>query len=336
MMKLYLWILMPMMIFSQIKYRAGDSPFILKVGSNEKYHTVQSAIDDWQVGHIILLAPEYFNESVTLSDSGMTFIGSGRGTVISSITISNVDIQISDMTIKDFTSVCTIAYAWNKNPNIIENCYITGNINNGTTSIQDKYKLIIKDSHIFSKDKILYNNSSNSEFALVNTEILPLSSDANERISFIIDNGRVSFENCSLFFVDSIYYGHTDTYGSSIFMINSFGFITTIKPTGNTDYWEVLVCRNSELVFDDTKNITIEGKFEFDIQNSEIKIPNIIYNSTASSRISHSTQLGYQSTSTISGSALNNLYINHSIFHFAAPIGLGEDNYNSWEAFIDN
>lgn len=82
-------------------------------------------------------------------------------------------------------------------------------------------------------------------------------------------------------------------------------------------------------------NIKIEGKFEFGLFYSRFFMPNIEFDSIAVSRWDYVEQIGWGSTSTITGSGLNKLYIRHSVFHCSAPSGLAEDQYNAWNSMID-
>ena len=82
---------------------------------------------------------------------------------------------------------------------------------------------------------------------------------------------------------------------------------------------------------------TINGAFELDIINSTPSLyKNIVFNSTANSRIMNMQQRGYLSTSQISGTGLNKLRIYNSSLSGTAPVGLADDRGNNWSAFMDN
>ena len=305
-----------------------------------KYKTIAHAVGDWATSKIVLLAPETFTEDVIISEDFTLLVGMQQeGSIIDgSLTISGKDVIVENLTISgDLIITCTDTWDWFKWITI-RNCTIKGNIYFGTASTRLKYQALLFNCRINpSEDYIpaahtiyVYGDSTHLGRDKIINSISYAASD------IVLNNGKLQYANCEKIVIGTITYEGSS--GDSWFGFTNCEVQLTGAITNNKispDY-AILVFRWSRIVRDSSlTSLTFTNLFELDVMTCEWQMPDLVFDSTANSRLTRVIQLGYGSTSTISGTGLANLYCQDSDFACAAPAGLGE-NSSRWNIFIDN
>ncbi len=355
-----LFSLLPIFIFAQGTYTSSftgsqiDSVLsnslmtpqnILFVSSKSKYKTISSAISAWQAGDVIFLAPQTFNENVTLSDSGITVVGLNREqTSINNLTIRGKDVVVKNIHVKDTLKVLCSDSITFYTYNLLDNCIFSGDVFIGTSDSMNIYGTKINNSLFNGYNKnFIYNSQMiwdedhwQGDLFLPNDTINTKTWDKAGWYDFYLYHGTIDLQYANMIEVDTIFYMPASSGYAQLSLINSRLICTTIINTDSlSSHIQVFAQQGGSFSADSV--LKIQGKFEFDFYWCRIYMKNNIeYNSTVSSRFSNSQEFMYGSTAIIYGTHLSNLYIQHCIFHCSVPTGLGEDIGNSWNAFIDN
>ncbi len=301
------------------------------------FNTITAACSAWTAGKVIYLAPQTFGESVTLDKAGMSIYGMSRDkSIITNLTITGKDVSVSDITVSgNFSHICADAllyYKWST----IKNVLFQGDVSIGSSGTQNLYTVRFFNCWLNGSGKHLIVNSETSMHSVVfdNCEIFSL----DNQYSFNIYQGLVAFKNClnvrwyDFNYTSDTYLMHVDIYNCRIWFAHDF------VTSATNPRISVLAIYDSNIYKLQAYSgaWTFDGYFELIMARCSWFYPNLIFNSLANSRIIDVVGLGIDSPYTISGSGLINLHIQKSIFHCAAPAGLGEDNANIWQAFIDN
>lgn len=335
--------------FSKYMFHDGVTPnTILYVcstanGTNE-YKTITDALAHYVTGAVILLAPEYFNEDITISADNVYIQGLNKElSKIKSLTVTGGYCRLENFTVNGtatFTSQKANSGHWN--PDVgskIENIIFRGALNFGTVATTLIENVISKNCGVYGGGQITVNLPTSNAMIIYGMEIRPTSTDVNLRSSLYVRGGSVTFEKGNALYFDSVAYVNTGNYTLISFShcnplrIYEMAFVTSTA-------FHILVfdyCRLDWGGYQVAGTWTINGAFELDIINSTPSLyKNIVFNSTANSRIMNMQQRGYLSTSQISGTGLNKLRIYNSSLSGTAPVGLADDRGNNWSAFMDN
>lgn len=346
MIRTILILIIPFILSAQIKYKVGSNPNIIKVGTNEKYKTIASALDDWSAGYIIQLAPESFNENITLSDSGVYIYGINKElTSINKLQLDGIDCHIENISVIDTLKLlCQEGILEERKGTKFINCNFYGDCLFGEDGTTLKEKFLLQDCNFIGTNKKLYFNiESNAILSLgywsnffINCYVKSPSSIDSTNYDIYIENGGAVFRSCNNLNFYNIYFDNTESHAVELRFeyCRWINFLNGITATSSDDYVSVFVISESQ--FNMNVPWIIQGRFEFDVWNSSGFMEDITFNSSAYSRINYFQEMGYENDAIIQGDSLNNVFIKHSIFHCAAPAGLGEDLQNSWESFIDD
>ena len=323
--------------------------YVAKAGG--EYNNIKSALKDYKVGGIILLAPEYFNEDITISKDSVNIRGLHTDlTKINSLTVLGKDCSFESLTVLgNLNLIRSIVGEWHylSNRNYFKDMKFYGDCNLGLPEIKLLYPFTFNDCKFLGEDSRLYFNCySGGQSNYFNNSYINgwngLMGSSSSGLSIIVDNGGVVFDGGHVY-IDTLYYGDPQVI-SLVYLQNiSQCSINYIIMSENTDQYKVLTIKHGFYLFNN--DVVIQGKFEFNAEHCQLNLGwdgdglknnDITFNSTTNSRLTYVQQLGYNSTSVIKGNRLDKLHISHSIFHLKAPTNLGSDTTNSWGAFIDN
>src|SRR5574338_679159 len=107
----------------------------LAQGTNE-HATIASALSAYQPGMLIILAPEYFDEDVTISIDNVHIQGLNKElSKIKSLTVTGSDFRMNNLSVLNTTTfISQEAWDWFSNGIIINDVDFYGTLNIGTTS----------------------------------------------------------------------------------------------------------------------------------------------------------------------------------------------------------
>lgn len=312
---------------------------VLAVGTNQKYTTIASALADFVEGDIIYLSPEQFNEDITISTDSVKILGMSRElSRIKSIVVNGSNAQLKNLSIIEtatFTSQET--WDWFSNGILVEDVDFLGALNIGTptTVLQESIRMYNCAMLGNAQDLIINCYNGNNVFYDFRMQHSLLGSENN----IIIYGGRLEFERGKGMFINNLQYMTAGTYSLVTFSHQYPMAIKQIITVISTEF-HILTIENSRFdlgLSSGGSDFTFSGKFELDILQSSVAIwDDIIFNSSAPSRLNQFMHRGYSSTTTISGTGLAHLYIYNSSFKCASPGGLGGDAGNIWSAFVDD
>src|SRR5574343_123629 len=144
------------------------SPKLLYVsvsGSNtdNQYKTVSSALSDFNVGDTIQLAPETFNEDISITKDNVRILGTIKDfSQVKSLTITGKDAVIENIYISGtFYSLCQNGFNFHKATKL-NNCRFSDNILIGTNSISNNYGLEFNNCLFDGIDKKIVSNNNSS------------------------------------------------------------------------------------------------------------------------------------------------------------------------------
>lgn len=310
----------------------------LAQGTNE-HATIASALSAYQTGMLIILAPEYFDEDVTISIDNVHIQGLNKElSKIKSLTVTGSDFRMNNLSVLNNTTfISQEAWDWFSNGIIINDVDFYGALNIGTTSIVLQEAIRMYNCAELGNDKNIIINCYNGNNIFYDFRVQHSSAPISNGI--YIYGGRVDFEGGTGIFLDSLVYKTPSVYSQisfkHIYAMNIYNLVTA-----NSTAFHVLAfdyCRFDFGEYQVAGNITIDGRFELDIFNSSPYIyKNIVFNSIANSRFVGMQQRGWQSTSQISGTGLSYLRIYNSSLSGTAPVGLGGNSGNVWSAFMDD
>jgi hypothetical protein len=302
------------------------------------FTTIATAITAWTTGKVILLAPETFSENVTLASAGMVLIGMSKyNTIIGNLTITGKDCYVKEITVSgDFENTCTNSYLYYKY-SLIEDSILSGNVSIGNISVENTYGIHFFNCGLNGSSKTLLVNVTFDGQLLLFESCMIFSADPQYNLN--IYKGWIRFHSCSQTrWYDFKYISATEFMHVDFFNCNFIWFHHEIETNLTNPNISVFYAVDSGLYKRGAfaGSWTFQGAFELDIIRCSWFYPNIVWNSTANSRITDVTGLGYASASTITGTGFNNLYIQGSRFYCTAPnLPIGHDVDNQWEAFLD-
>ncbi len=313
----------------------------LAQGTNE-HATIASALSAYQTGMLIILAPEYFDEDVTISIDNVHIQGlSKERSKIKSLTVTGGSPNINNLTVVNdavFKSAKTVNYFDTKI--VLNDIDFFGDLSLGTSTQRMDESYLIKDCTMYGDNKFIVNTlyGLHSDRIILNMRMLPIATEGviGNRSDIWIYEGNLRFENSGTMYVDSLKFITTDKYALVGFYHCYPLFIDVIYTSTSTQY-HILVIQHCVLTLGTTSDFIFNGLFELDVIQSSVSIKtNIIFNSTANSRFDGFQQRGYNSPTTITGTGLAYLRIYHSTFRCTAPVGVADDRNNVWSAFIDD
>lgn len=312
-----------------------------------KFNTVQSAVDAWMPGRTILLGSETFNERVVISDSGLTIKGISRDlSKVNKLAVTGKNCLIESFTLIDSLIINRsnpAEWNWVHLQNSFVNMKFYGDVNLGLPGIQLLYPFEFNNCEFLGSGKNIYFNNYNGQYSnyFKNSYIngwdgTPCDTVSPSAIDIYVEEGGCTFDGGRIY-LDTLYFADPDTMSIVTFTNMAQCWFGTISMTTSTAQFRTLFLKYGFYLFE--KDILFQGKFEFDIEFAQINMlnHNWVWNSIANSRFFSVQQLGWNSTSTITGAvgALDNLFVFHSTFGMAAPEGLGANTANSWNSFID-
>lgn len=309
--------------------------------SINEYQTIASALADYHPGDVIMLAPEYFNEDVTISIDSVHIQGLNKHlSKIKSLTVTGGYCWLENFTVNGiatFTSQKPNVGHWNFiNNSKLENVIFLSALNLGTDVVTLTENMIIKSCGVYGGGQININLPTSSAIYLYDMDIRPSTS---ARSSLYLYGGSTTFEKGNALYFDSISYVNPNNYTHLFFSHCNPLRISDMSLVTSTQF-HILVLDFCRLDWGDYQvagSFTFSGLFELDIINSSPTLfKNIVFNSTGNSRIMNMQQRGWGSTSQISGTGLINLRIYNSSLSGTVPDGLGADGNNNWSAFMDN
>lgn len=313
---------------------------VLEVAKYGKpFTSIQTAINTAAANDHIIIYPGTYNENVTIATAGITISGiDKKKTFIDSITITGKDVVLSNISVSgNSTIVCTVTYDWGKWIEVSD-CDLYGNVNLGTTETACSYKVRLLRVFIYGDStKTLVQNFADSTWShAVDCSMDSGKWGTRDSITYSVYRGRLDWYNCKNIIIGTLQYVNNNIWSLAHFEQCDLRINILSTSASNTSNTHILAIRQCHALAPKDQTWTFDGRFEFDVQQSLFWYPAIVFNSTANSRIQHVTGCWYQNANTITGTGLANLYIHQSLFHCAAPVGLGEDMNNSWEAFVDD
>lgn len=327
-------------IDSALQFSLSMTKNVLYVSSTStKYTTINSALADYQAGDLILLAPETFSEDITLTIEGMQIQGVSKElSIVQSITVTASRAFISNLTVENaFTLNGSGSGVVFDEILKVTDCNFNGDVFLGTTTQSTDHFVHFGQSNFTGENKQLVCNNSGYNY-FNDCYFVNDFSDFSSCYDLKLYQGSSRFYQCnqmqfdSLVYVDSGIYAHMEANGSVLLASQ----LTNLETGGLS---KVLAVRESQFYFDgNTDTVTIDGSFELDIERTRIKFPTMefIFNSTHESRWEHVQQVGYNSSTTISGTGLENIALRFSTFGMSAPGNFMEQVSVVWNVFLDD
>lgn len=323
--------------FNTVLYVSND--YTTNASINE-YKTIASALANYDSGDVIILAPEYFDEDVTINIDNVHIQGLNKElSKIKSLTVTGGYARLENFTVNGtatFTSQKANTGVWGKLKTILNDINFSGSLNVGTSSVRMTEQIEMHDCSLLGYNTFTFNNSGSTRIS--GFSMYSIDSDIDLRGNIKIYEGELRFINAKIFYIDSLCYMTSDKWSLIAF---SGAYQLAIYKLHNvtSTAFHMLIFHESrgELGTSTGTDFVFDGLFELDIINSSIGMwKNLIFNSTANSRLMGWHQRGYQSTTQISGTGLNKLRIYNCTLSGTAPEGLADERGNVWSAFMDN
>jgi len=299
------------------------------------YNTIASAISAWSRGKTILLSGGTFSENIILNQDSMIIVGmSKENTKINNLSIRGKDCVVRNLTIGGDCSIINSTVNYFKEGTEIIECILLGNINIGSSDTVNSYPFIFRSCDIIGESKSI--NSYNECYNNVFFDCFIKSGHDTSMLTINIYQGHLGFNSGRQTNLKSLYLNNANHYVVIGFKncqdVEIFHGI--FNDSSNNNY-AVFVFIQTTLLLADTTTWTINGKVELDLWHCKIGRPSIVFNSTAMSRWEYTTDVGWGTQSTITGTGVGSLHIYYSIFGCPAPAGLGRDAYNAWNNLLD-
>ena len=322
------------LLFSQV-IRMNHNNFITNVNNSME---LENVLSNYKNGEVIKLAPSYFNKDIIITLDSVVLQGESKFlSRIKSLTVIGKHCKLSNFTVigkTTFLSQATYYGSYDyKNKTIVENINFEGGLELGTDSLSLIENVAITNCKIIGTSPIVVN--FNNKIRLKNVSI---KTESSFRPNLYVYGGTIAFYHSSLF-LDSLIYMQPDKETYVDFYNCDRTFISEIKTTSSTVFHMLGIFESHADLGDyqELGDIVFDGKFELDIVNSSLAIwKDIVFNSSANSRIMNFIQRGWQSNSIIKGTGLIYLRIYNSVLAGNAPSGLGDDRGNVWNAFMDD
>lgn len=327
----------------------ADPTKVLEVdaGGKRKYTTIQSAVSAATYGSVVLVHPGTYTGNVTIADSGISVVAlSAQSTIVTgTFTVTAKKTRVVGLRF-DSTFTHNSQYIYSLHEwNTYERCIFSSDVFIGTATVENRYGFEFDGCNFVGYSDTLYVNQTGGwlSHAVIRDGFM-MSEDAwdvyGRGYNLVLKSGTyLRFMDCTDLLFNSIYFDCADSMivleieKCRTVLIGS-GNITAVNNASN---YAVLSMNYGLLSnWGHSDPWTFSNLFEIDFRWCSLWLPDVVFNSTAQSRIEYCEQRGYGSTSTITGTGLAQLHISNSIFAMDAPTGLGTNRGNGWVQFIDN